>query len=101
MKLKYFFLIGALLVLGALRLVASGRCRGLGLVAVAAFGLLAITMLPVSPFICSATSSAAICTSVAWPVRICDMTWRASSRLSEMRWFAILWMASVIMAMNG
>lgn len=40
-----------LLVLGALRLVASGRCRGLGLVAVAAFGLLAITMLPVGDWL--------------------------------------------------
>ena len=48
----------------------------------------------VSPFMCSATSSAAICASVASPRRICDMTSRASSRVSEERWLAILCSAS-------
>src|SRR5271166_1698799 len=48
----------------------------------------------VSPFMCSATSSAAICASLASPRKICDMTSRASSRVSEEQWLATLCNAS-------
>src|SRR3984893_7114776 len=51
----------------------------------------------VSPFMCRATSRAAICASVALPERTSVMTRRASSRASDSRWFAMRWRASVIM----
>ena len=51
----------------------------------------------VSPFMCRATSSAAICASVQLPERTSDMTSRASSRESDWRWLAMQWRASVIM----
>ena len=51
----------------------------------------------VSPFICRATSKAAICASVHLPARICDMTSRASSRESDLRWLAMRWRAWRIM----
>ena len=51
----------------------------------------------VSPFMCRATSKAAICASVALPEKISVMTARASSRVSDSRWLAMRCRASVIM----
>jgi len=51
----------------------------------------------VSPFMCRATSSAAIWASVQLPERTSDMTSRASSRESDWRWLAMQWRASRIM----
>src|SRR5215475_9388447 len=55
----------------------------------------------VSPFMCNATSNAAICASVHWPVSTSDMTALASSRESDWQWLAMRIRASVIIPLKG